>query len=246
LRAACRAARAIVLSVVSVLALADFALAQIELPAGSLSERIVVAADSGSHWTEGSYDVYLLRGNCYINQGLTYARSQEAVLWIERGGPGGEPPHKVIAYLEGDVEINYQQAGAGQKAAGAASITDKTWFCRFLSVQPVAGRPMKLEPPPAARPAVYDHAAARLAARRQRAAHPVCRAGARRRPSSVRQTACSASACRAAARRPDHRGVSVPNTGEAVLIIKSGVNIVVDGVDTFGSIDVDTDNPWSG
>ena len=33
-----------------------------------------------------------------------------------------------------------------------------------------------------------------------------------------------------------------PPTSEVVAIIKSGVNIVVDGIDQFGSIDVDTDN----
>ena len=87
--------------------------AQIELPPGDLADRIAVAADGGSHWVEGAYDVYLLRGNCYIHQGLTEpARSREAVLWIECGAPGGEPPHKVIAWLEGDVTIDYQAAGA--------------------------------------------------------------------------------------------------------------------------------------
>ena len=91
-------------------------MAQIELPTGNLNDRIEVAADGGSHWVEGSYDVYLLRGNCYIHQGLTYARSREAVLWIERGGPGGEPPHKVIAWLEGDVTIDYQASGASLAA----------------------------------------------------------------------------------------------------------------------------------
>ena len=137
------------------------ACAQIELPAGNLSDRIIVAADGGSHWIEGVYDVYLLRGNCYVNQGLTYARSREAVVWIERGGDGGEPPHKVIAYLEGDVEINYQQADAHGKAAGAATLKDKTWFGRFFSVLPVDVRPMKLGAA-AGRPSptVYAHAAA--------------------------------------------------------------------------------------
>ena len=33
-----------------------------------------------------------------------------------------------------------------------------------------------------------------------------------------------------------------PATNEVVVIVKSGVNIIVDGLDNFGSIDVDTDN----
>ena len=33
-----------------------------------------------------------------------------------------------------------------------------------------------------------------------------------------------------------------PATNEVVAIVKNGVNIIVDGLDNFGSIDVDTDN----
>ena len=64
--------------------------AQVELPAASLAERIVVGADTASYWREGVYDVYLLNGNCLINQGLTYTRAKSAVIWVERGGDGGE------------------------------------------------------------------------------------------------------------------------------------------------------------
>ena len=42
--------------------------------------------------------------------------------------------------------------------------------------------------------------------------------------------------------RPEAEAFSDPNSNEQVALIKSGVNIVVDGVDQFGSIDVDTDN----
>ena len=41
--------------------------------------------DVQRHATEGAYDVYLLRGNCLINQGLTYARSSEAVKRVRSG-----------------------------------------------------------------------------------------------------------------------------------------------------------------
>ncbi len=233
------------LSLLSALLLTPFAHAQIELPAGNLSDRIVLAADGASHWTEGVYDVYLLRGNCYINQGLTYARSREAVVWIERGGVGGEPPHKVIAYLEGDVAINYQQSGLQGKAAGAATLTDKTWFGRFYSVLPVDVRPMKLEPPPTARPALYDHAVAArdpappLGVQKAQFAEPIAPPPpiAGPPPGMVRIRVQGRSAV-----KPDVEVYQDPKTNEQVLLVKSGVNIVVDGVDQFGSIDVDTDN----
>ncbi|MBI3839024.1 MAG: hypothetical protein HY288_13980 [Planctomycetia bacterium] len=226
--------------------LANSARAQIELPGGNLSDRIVVAADSGSHWTEGVYDVYLLRGNCLINQGLTYASSREAVVWIERGGAGGEPPHKVIAYLEGDVEIKYQQSAAGEsKAAGAAVLKDKTWFGRFYSVLPVDVRPMKSEPEPRVKPEVYGHAVAARDPDSPAKAQPAQFAEPITSPppvigpplGMVRVRVQSRSAVRFQA-----QAFPVPNTNEWVVIAQSGVNIVVDGIDQFGSIDVDTDN----
>jgi len=217
--------------------------AQVELPPGNLSDRVTVAADAGSHWVEGVYDVYLLTGNCYINQGLTYARCAEAVVWIERGGPGGEPPHKVIAYLEGDVKIDYQQAG---KAAGGGSLTDKKWSGRFYSALPIDVRPMK-DLPSGTKPPVYARATAALgfastsngnvqpAQFAEPIAPPPPIIGPP--PGQIRVRVQGRSAV-----RPEATAFLNPNTKEWIGIIKSGVNIVVDGLDQFGSIDVDADN----
>ncbi len=227
------------------LLLVSIARAQIELPAGSLSDRIVVAADGGSHWVEGVYDVYLLRGNCYINQGLTYARSGEAVVWIERGGAGGEPPHKVIAYLEGDVQINYQQSDSQGKAAGGATLKDKTWFGRFYSVLPVDVRPMKLELAAETKPVVYQHALANFNPPPAGGAQPAQFAEPIPAPPPIIGPPLGTVRIRVQGRsavRPEAEVFSNPNSNERVALIKSGVNIVVDGVDQFGSIDVDTDN----
>ncbi len=220
--------------------------AQIELPASNLSDRIIVAADNGSHWTEGVYDVYLLHGSCYINQGLTYARCQDALLWIERGGLGGEPPHKVIAYLDGEVEITYQQpAGAEGKGGGTAKLTDKTWFGRFYSVMPVDVRPMPTAPEPATKPDIYRRA---LAARDPASATVVQKtqfAEAIAPPPAVVVPPLGMTRIRLQRRSAvdlQVESLSVPNTNELITIVKSGVNVVVDGLDEFGSIDVDTDN----
>jgi hypothetical protein len=223
--------------------------AQVELPPAKLSDRIEVAADGGSHWIEGSYDVYLLRGNCLVHQGLTYARAKEAVLWIERGGADGEPPHKVIAWLEGDVAIDYQPNGAPGAQQGAprpgAKLTDKTYFGRFYSALPVDVRPMPLSAPPATKPAVYAHAAAALGAPDNQVkqaqfaeaiAPPPAIVGPP--PGMVRIRLQGRSSVNADA----EINTVNPATNEVVAIVKSGVNIIVDGLDNFGSIDVDTDN----
>ncbi len=146
--------------------IASSALSQVQLPEGNLNDRITIAADGGTHWVEGVYDVYLLEGNCYVNQGLTYARSKQAVLWVERGGPNGEPPHKLIAYLEGDVEINYQADGKNQpgesQTIGTATLKDRQWFGRFYSALPVEVTPISFAAPPQAKPELYWRGAANL------------------------------------------------------------------------------------
>lgn len=218
------------------------------MPAGRLSDPITIAADGGTHWIEGVYDVYVLSGNCYINQGLTYARSQQAVLWIERGNPQADVPHKVIAYLEGAVEINYQPDGQPNgeiRAAGSATLKDGQWFGRFYSALPVDVRPMPLTPPPAARPEIYERAAAHLGpgpppdARQAQFAEPIPA------PPPVIAPAPDMVRIRVQSRShvlPDYESMRDPNSNQTIVFLKGGVNIIVDGIDEFGSIDVDTDN----
>ena len=68
----------------------------IQAATSTAHEPITVAADWCSHWQQGVYDVWHLRGNCYLHQGLTYARGPEAVLWVDARGVPGEPA-RVIA-----------------------------------------------------------------------------------------------------------------------------------------------------
>ena len=210
-----------------------------------------MAADGGSHWVEGAYDVYLLRGNCYINQGLTYARSREAVLWIERGGAGRRAAAQGdrLSRRRRDDQLSSRPAQAAHESRGdRATLTDKTWFGRFYSVH--AGRraaDASSTPPPAAKPGSVTARRGRASAnaRRQRAASAVRRAdhsaAADRRPAAGHAAHPRARPQRR--RMPTPRSTrSIPATNEVVVIVKSGVNIIVDGLDNFGSIDVDTDN----
>ena len=58
------------------------ALAQADLPAPDQHDPISVMAQHANHWTEGNYDVWLLKGNCLVAQG---ALSFE--LWTGREAP---------------------------------------------------------------------------------------------------------------------------------------------------------------
>ncbi len=224
------------------------AMAQVELPKASLTDRITVAADGGSHWVEGVYDVYLLDGNCYVNQGLTYARSQRAVLWIERGGALGDPPHKVIAYFEGDVEIKYQADAKNQqgqlKNAGTATLTDRQWFGRFYSSLPIDVRPIPFAAPPQAKPELYWRGAANLGLSPPGVARPVQFAEPIAPPPATVVPPGATRRVRVLPRSHTNQEMDISQnaaTGEVIAIAKN-VNIIVDGLENFGSVDVDTDN----
>ena len=109
---------------------------------------MVVTAQSGNQWQMGSYKVWLLRGGCLIQQGNSYARSREGVLWIDRGDGTENRQQKVIAYLEGEVEVVQDR-----RPAPPARLADRAWLGRFYSSTDVqvratatAGKPDVLPP----------------------------------------------------------------------------------------------------
>ena len=120
------------------------------------SQPITMAANWCSRWQQGVYEVYHLRGNCYFNQGLTYARAPEAVLWVDHTAS----PTQVIAYMEGGqdtkVAIDYQreQTTSGPQALGREQAP--TWFKRFQTSAPLRLKLPESVPQTAARPAIYD------------------------------------------------------------------------------------------
>ncbi len=208
-----------------------------------------------------------MHGNCLINQGLTYARANEGVVWVERGGPQGDPPHKVIAYLEGNVAIDYQEGENGLVKAptGAlkARVTDQTWFGRFHSSAPLKLRfATPSGPEPAVKPAVYEHGMEAREPKFRPPVKPVQFAQPNtgiNGPGSLETLPPPAAApaetviaappagtrrIRAFPRSDSRVQVqSFPNqaAGEQIIVFSSGVQLVVDGMDNFGSIDAMTD-----
>ena len=121
------------------------AAAQVQLPLPNAAEPIRISAQAGNHWQTGSFDVWILRGNCVIQQGKAAASGGEAVLWIDHAASAGEGDSpifvdtkigtvpgaveqrqsKVIAYLEGNVNV------ATDARPAAPRLTDRTWLGRF-------------------------------------------------------------------------------------------------------------------
>ncbi|MEM8946191.1 MAG: organic solvent tolerance protein OstA [Planctomycetota bacterium] len=132
-------------------------------------EPVTVAADQCSRWQQGAYEVYHLHGNCYLNQGLIYARGPEAVLWIERSN-SAQQPTKVIAYFEDPagqgVLVDYRDKSTTAQSLGRE--TSSSWFRRFHTAAPLR---LKLPTPALAadpRPAIYDRGLAQFDPQRRR------------------------------------------------------------------------------
>ena len=98
------------------------------------TQTIVFGADQANRWNQGAYEVWILHGHCFLSQGLTTSRSDDAVLWVRRGGEFGNRQNLVITYLEGNVRIDYQRAGFPYQ------LTDNSWLGEFYSISPIEVR----------------------------------------------------------------------------------------------------------
>ncbi len=222
---------------------------QISVTSSEETGPIRVAADQARRWQQGSYDVWWLCGNCYLNQGLTYARCREAVLWVPRESPSGRKPNKVLAYFEGDVSISYHRSTPGDASGADARISDNVWFGRFYTFAPMDMRVPVPLPAPAVKPPIFHRGAARFDPQWGRSiqqtqftlpgpgqAEPV--------PSGSRRI-------RAFPRSDVPVNAQwLPSAGgdEWMAVITSGVNLIVDGQPVFvegvgviDKIDIETD-----
>lgn len=236
---------------------ASAASAQIELPAGKPSEPIVVSAERANRWRQGQYDVWLLRGNCTIQQGANLCRSRDAVLWVKYGEPatadaaGKEASderqkesgrHKVIAYLEGDVQI---EAGRREspRQPPLNSPGDRGWLGRFYSISPLEFRtpPPGAEPP--LKPTVYQNAIER----RNPDAGVI-----QRTQFTVAQPAAGEAAPTVGTRRlrffprssvnPQFRWVPNPERDEGVGVFTGGLQVYINGANPADQLDIAADN----
>ncbi len=218
-------------------------------------ETLSIRATQAARWTEGAYDVWHLTGGVRIVQGGVEATAHEAVAWIEQdAGTAAEAAdgtlqpgvRSMLVRLAGEVTV---KAAAPAGEAAATSVRGQRWTGRFwhrrdpeldfASVVPAAGipaiyeAPADREPPPAAAA--------------DRAAEPIQRTqysefGAPAMPAV--QPAAPGRRLRAFPRSSvplNIRWFPSPTGGEWVGVITSGVNLVVDGVDPSGPLDVSAD-----
>lgn len=123
--------------------------AEVQLPAWNAADPIAITAQAGNQWQLGSYEVWVLRGNCVIQQGQSSARSREAVLWIDRARATDHRQHRVIAYLEGNVEV------ASDGRPGGSRLTDQAWLGHLYSGTGIQVRATTIAGKPDALPPIY-------------------------------------------------------------------------------------------
>lgn len=242
-------------AVLAVLCSARVAQAQVELAPPHPDDPIVISADQANTWKEGSYNVWLLRGRCTVKQGFNTCRAQDAVLWITRGNPATQKPAKVIAYLEGDVQIE-----AGRKAdvrqASLPVRNERGWLGRFYSTAKVEIHTPRPRPEPAVKPAVWANAVAARNPDTGGVTHTQFRPsnggaanGAASNGGAATGAATAAPALRVRQLQIFQRGDLPPHvewksnqaTDEGVAVITGGVQILINGLPKVGQVDIVAD-----
>ena len=115
----------------SILLLPATLFAQVSFPEGNNVDPIVISAQAANRWQQGTYEVWLLRGDCRLVQGSDMAVCQEAVFWIDHAASASRQRTKMIAYLEGNVGVRLI------RDREPVEIHDQKWFGRFFTISGV-------------------------------------------------------------------------------------------------------------
>jgi hypothetical protein len=249
-RTALGAARWDITALFILLALASPARAAVELPVGNQADSIAIRAGGATHWRQGAYEVWVLRGEVSLQQGDVSARGHEAVLWIDRAEPFSGRPSKIIAYLEGNVHVEFGRAGDPHAISGrrAQSLKDHNWLGRFHTTGGI-----ELAAPPSAdgaavRPAIFQRgASARESEFKPTPLGSVQPAQFTREeiaPPAAAPLAPGGQRVRIDARNDrtfNPRYLIDSERNERIVVVNTGVTIRIDGLDELGSVVIDTD-----
>jgi hypothetical protein len=223
-------------------------------PVSTLGEPITVAADWCCRWQQGNYEVWHLKGNVYINQGLTYARGPEAVLWIE--SRAANEPNRLVAYLEAseDDEVIIDDPSDREVQVGKETRrqSQPTWFKRMETTGELR---MKLPKPvisPPAPPQIYQRGLAQFDPERQQKLLLAQYNEFLPPPVAVAPSATGMRRIEFFPRSdfpPDIKQSNLP-TGEKAITVSGGMRLLVEGLPTtgvpaafgpVGTVDITTD-----
>jgi lipopolysaccharide export system protein LptA len=242
---------------------AGAACGEVQLPPISSTEPVTVSADLANNWKQGSNDVWLLRGRVTITQGPHTCRAQDGVVWIKQGEGTEKKPTKLIAYLEGDVQIEagrLPEVRSGTLPRG----NDKGWLGRFYTIAPVRINTPRPRAEPPVKPAFYENA---LAARDPTGPGITRTQFTPKSGGAVTNAAQSSTTQNGAAVPPPYpgappgtrwlrifqRGESPPHveastdaaTNQSVIVMTGGVQVLIDGIHEMGQLAEQGQNPAS-
>ncbi len=213
--------------------------ADVELPRPDPQIGVSITADAAERWSQGAYEVWMLHGNCRLEQGTMKARSDEAVLWVKRSGEYGDRQNLVIAYLEGAVHIDYQRAGMPY------TLDDTTWFGELFTTATVDLRTPKPGPEPQTKPPLFDRAMAKRDPFASTAVrHTQFQPFDAQAPPPMDPIPVGTRRLRAYPRggqRVQAQWFPNPATQDWIAVVPTGVNLLIDGVGQFGTLDIAAD-----
>ena len=214
--------------------------ANVNLPEGNNVDTIEITAQAANVWQQGAYEVWILQGDCRLKQGDDVAVCREAVFWIDRATVPTRERSKVIAYLEGNVNVRLV------RDRRPVRIRDQKWFGRFFTGRDVHVRAGLVANRPDVLPGIYQRGinewdpeyADTLRQSRLEQAQYVAPAGAVQPaagplPPGTAAVAPGMRRIRVFARGdvPMHgQWLRDPQTGQAVAVIDQGVTMVVEGL----------------
>lgn len=101
-------------------------------PVRNLNDPVVITAKEGWSKKVNNTEVYVLEGDCIVQQGSSRASGPRAVVWVHESDPARRMPREVTVYLESNgqgnlirVELDVEQQ--------YGSIEDKKWLSTFSS-----------------------------------------------------------------------------------------------------------------
>ena len=242
---------------------------RIEVPSMNPAEPLAIKATQAARWSEGVYDVWHLTGGVKIAQGSTEATAHEAVIWIEQpateeadaADDGTVEPRVrgVLVRMAGDVKVTSKTAAT----TAPATVRGPRWAGRFwtlrdpqldfASVVGTTGTPPIYEQPAEA----IGSAAGAATAVGTKEGSELRQAGFDEQPieqaqfsefgaPAVPQVAAAAPARRLRAFPRSSVPLAIkwlpsPSGTEWIAVITSGVNLVIDGVDPAGPLDISAD-----
>lgn len=224
---------------------------------------IKISASYSTQWQQERETIYELRGHCQITQGANRYQAEKMVLWHQhaRGNAG---VHKIAVYLEGNVRLD---APASTHSSGSIYLELEPTKSVIFDLRHAPLKPAGDQPAQFGHDALYSRAFARKQASTRKVLHPTQYVVPRLTQNQFGQ---NGPALPGVPPLPDLQSVQIPpadagtrririfprsgvpynvesfgsnNTvpPEQVWVLTGGINILIDGVAEFGTIDLSAD-----